>query len=260
MPARSCPPILVAIALLTAFLPGTRAAAPPEIPVSGYRLVWADEFNGTQLDTNKWGFRQLGPRREAVNVRDTVALDGQGHLILTTRMVTNAIHTAMISTDGKFAAKYGYFECRVKLQRTHGNWSAFWLQSPKLGTVLNDTRRSGAEIDIYECFTVRWNAIVHNLHWNGYRQHHRHVGSGKVEVPGLSRGFHTFGVEWTPEAYQFFVNGRPTWRTTEAVSGIEQFIILSLEVGAKEAKVARATPGFVDETCFDYVRVYQKNP
>jgi hypothetical protein len=57
-------------------------AAPPS---PDYSLVWSDEFDGIQLDTTKWDYRQLGPRRKAVNVKECVSLDGKGNLVLTTR-------------------------------------------------------------------------------------------------------------------------------------------------------------------------------
>ncbi|MHC4171015.1 MAG: hypothetical protein ACYSWQ_29095, partial [Planctomycetota bacterium] len=54
-------------------------------PVEGYRLVWSDEFDGDKLDFDKWGYRALGPRRDAINVKETVTLDDKGHLVLTTK-------------------------------------------------------------------------------------------------------------------------------------------------------------------------------
>ena len=51
------------------------------IPVKGYEPFWSDEFNGTALDASKWAYRGLGPRKGGVNVKDTVEVDGKGHLI-----------------------------------------------------------------------------------------------------------------------------------------------------------------------------------
>ena len=249
--------LLIALPLLTVLLAG-RISVADDLPVQGYQLVWSDEFDGTTLDSTKWGHRGLGKRRDAINVKEAVALDGKGNLVLTTKMVGDEIHTAMIATNGKFATTYGYFECRVKLQKTRGNWSAFWLQTPKMAKVLGDTKVSGTEIDIYECFTVDKEWVSHNLHWDGYNEHHKHVGSGQKQVANLTEGYHTFGVEWTPEKYTFYVDGKESWSTTDGVSGTDEYIILSLEVGPKQAKVARATKDFVDHTYFDYVRVYQK--
>ena len=37
-----------------------------------------------------------------------------------------------------------------------------------------------------------------------------------------------FSVEWTPEAYIFRVDGRETFRQTENISGMPEFLVLSL--------------------------------
>jgi beta-glucanase (GH16 family) len=227
------------------------------LPSPEYQLVWSDEFNSTYLDTTKWNFRLLGQRRQAINVKNTVRLEGNGNLVLTTRKVGDEIHTAMIGTQGKFETTFGYFECRVKLQPSHGHWSAFWLQSPTMNQV-GDTKKYGIEIDIYECFEPQDNVIVHNLHWDGYEKDHKHKGSGNRTVNGLLDGYHTFGLEWTPEEYIFYIDGEISWRTDEAISHTDEYIILSLEVGDKQKKVVERNQTFWDNVYFDYVRVYQK--
>jgi len=67
-------------------------AVTPQIPVMGYKLIWSDEFDGDTLDKTKWAYRSLGPRRDAINVKETVSLDGQGHLVLTTQRNGDKIH------------------------------------------------------------------------------------------------------------------------------------------------------------------------
>ena len=235
--------------------PSLRGSGPPS---DDYQLVWSDEFEDTELDGAKWDYRSLGKRREAVNVTDTVRLDGKGHLVLTTKRVGDEIHTAMIGTHGKYVTIFGYFECRVKMQKTHGHWSAFWLQSPTYGAKIGDLKESGAEIDIYECFLSRIGWVAHNVHWDGYKDHHKHAGSGRKNVENLLDGYHTFGLEWTPTEYVFYIDGQESWRTSEGVSLAEEYIILSLEVGPKEARIVRKDPDFEDTVWIDYVRVFQK--
>ena len=109
---------------------------------SEWKLVWSDEFDGTTLDPLKWGHRRPGRRRDAINVQDTVTLDGQGHLVLTTKRSGDEYHTAMIGTDDTFAATFGYFECRAKLQKQVGHWSAFWIQSPGIDDELGNPEAS----------------------------------------------------------------------------------------------------------------------
>jgi len=220
-------------------------------------LIWSDEFNGRSLDLAKWGYYGLGRRRDALNVKEAVSLDGQGHLVLTTSKVGDAWHTAMISTRGKFERAFGYFECRVRFQTQVGHWSAFWLQSPKMGAVVGDTKTSGTEIDIFEYLVNRGDKIQHTLHWDGYGKDHK---SAKQihEEEGLSRGWHTIGLEWTKNEYVFYVDGKETWRTDQAVSHAPEFIILSLEVGAWAGDIAKAT--LPDSLVVDYVRVYKTRP
>jgi beta-glucanase (GH16 family) len=227
------------------------------LPSPKYQLVWADEFDSTALDTTKWNYRGLGQRRQAFNVKNTVQFDEMGNLVLTTRKVGNEIHTAMIGTQGKFETTFGYFECRVKIQSSHGHWSAFWLQSPTISHV-GDTKKHGTEIDIYECFEPQQSVVVHNIHWDGYGAEHKHQGSGKKKIDGLLDGYHTFGLEWTPEEYIFYIDGEKNWRTDQAISHRDQYIILSLEVGDKQQAVVEKNPNFWDHVYYDYVRVYKK--
>ena len=232
--------------------PGQPAA---DIPVDGYVLVWSDEFDGDELDAQKWRPRRLGRRRDAINVTDTIAVDGQGHLVLTTRRNGDVYETAMMGTDETFLTTYGYFECRAKLQTQVGHWSAFWIQSPAIDKDFDNTEVTGTEIDVYEYLTNFGDDVVHNLHWNGYAERHKTIG-GRATVPGLSQGWHTFGVLWTEEGYIFYVDGQETWRTNQAISKQPQYMILSLEVGPWAGDIAEAT--LPDHLYVDYVRVYQK--
>ena len=224
--------------------------------MAGYHLVWSDEFEGTVLDATKWDYRYLGKRRDGVNVTDTVSLDGEGHLVLTTRQRGDVYETAMIGTEGLFETTYGYFECRVKLQTQVGHWSAFWIQSPTMGHEIGNPAASGTEIDIFEYLRKHGDEVVHNLHWDGYAGDHKSAG-GKATVAGLSEGWHTFGVLWTEMEYVFYVDGAETWRTNRAISRRPEYLILSLEVGTWAGDIAEAT--LPDHLTVDYVRVYQKD-
>lgn len=232
--------------------------AKSEPPGNDYTLFWADEFNGTTLDSTKWDYRGLGKRRSAINTEDMVRLDGNGHLVLSTQLVGNEIHTAMIGTQDKFETTFGYFECRVRLQKTDGNWSAFWLQSPTI-TKTGDPKANGTEIDIYECFESQNGWVSHNLHWDGYGKAHKHIGSGQENVENLSQGYHTFGLEWTPDQYIFYIDEKESWRTNKAVSHVNEYIILSLEVGKKQAEIVRQDAHFSDNISVDWIRVFKKS-
>ena len=224
------------------------------LPVEGYELVWSDEFEGKVLDFAKWDYRGLGPRRDAINVKDTVSLDGDGHLVLATKRVSDKYQTAMISTQGKYETAFGYFECRVKLQKQIGHWSAFWLQSPTLGNPVGNPNKAGTEIDVFEYLCNRGDKIQHTLHWDGYGKDHK--SAQKIaEIPELTKGWHTVGFLWTPTHYVFYMDGKETWRTAKGVSHRPQYMILSLEVGKWAGDISKAD--LPDHFYLDYVRVYK---
>ncbi|MEI6871746.1 MAG: glycoside hydrolase family 16 protein, partial [Verrucomicrobiota bacterium] len=166
-----------------------------------------------------------------------------------------------INTKGVFEPTFGYFEARVQFQTQEGWWPGFWLQSktitaPEKGTgELDDTIRNGTEIDIFEYLRIRGDQIQHALHWNGYAKLHKSLGQ-RVTSPNLTSGFHTVGCEWTPDAYTFYVDGRKTFHTTQAISRIPEYIILSGEVLSWTGDISKAT--LPDTVVFDYVRVWQK--
>jgi beta-glucanase (GH16 family) len=130
-------------------------------------------------------------------------------------------------SEPKFLHKYGYYEIRCKLQTQEGWWSAFWLQSPTIGCC-PDPEVAGVEVDIMESFR-RDNTVSHNNHWSGYGPDHKCAGSGDIKLEDTPDGYHTFGLEWTPDEYIYYVDGKETWRCSEAVSQTEQFILVTTE-------------------------------
>ena len=137
----------------------------------GYELVWEDQFNGDALDPRKWAVRGVGPRAlgfvspEAVKVED-------GYLKLSALKKDGRILLGAVGTQDRFMTRYGFFECRAKLQQSPGVWGAFWIQSTEISKG-EDPAIYGAEIDIMEFFKKLGTDIVsHNVHW-AYGPFHR---------------------------------------------------------------------------------------
>lgn len=254
-----------------------------------WELVWNDEFDGASLDTTKWGFRlHLMQTRhqtfttEGVEVKNgllyinLVEKDGQyysAHLQTGENYIDRPAKTVYRGGNGlawpiaeikkpKFAHRYGYYEIRCQLQKQPGWWSAFWLQSPVIGSSL-DPSRAGVEIDIMENFT-RDNKISHSLHWDGYGKDHKQKGSGHFTIADTSEGFHTFGMYWGKTGYVFYVDGKESWRTDGPVSDIDQFILVSTECfgyrnGNRDQPVDILKKTILpDAFVVDYVRVFDE--
>lgn len=261
-------------------------------PGKKFKLVWHDEFNGTQLDTSKWSYRTnfwgrrakwfAAPEDQAVEVRDgTIRLKllkkgdqylspqlQTGELLWDTPLEENPRGFWSISKRDpkgqKFLHRYGYYECRCKLQQMPGWWSAFWMQTPDQGCTL-DPGRSGIEHDIMESFDPGI-VIPHCFHYNGYGKDYK--GFRVAEKVRLDKTkFHTFGMLWEKDGYTFFIDGRQRGEKTgtkgnEAVSHVPEFLLISTEakwyrnnrMTGKPVKALEQAVG--DQFEVDFVRVF----
>ena len=220
----------------------------------GYKLVWEDEFNGDKLDTTKWKVRGVGERAIAYVSEEAVKV-GDGYLKLYALQEGDSLLGSAIGTQGLFLSKYGYYECRAKLQRSPGVWGAFWIQSPDISKG-EDPAVYGAEIDIMEFFKKLGTDIVsHNVHW-AYGPHQQTTHGMQSYLKGVSEGFHKFALEWTPDKYIFYIDGYKFYEVTQAISHIDEYMILSMEYPSVKEEISKTV--FPDVFVVDYVRVYQK--
>lgn len=250
-----------------------------------WKLVWNDEFNSNHLDTTKWGFRlHIMQARHTTWTDDAYEFNGNGNLLLKVYEKDGEYYTSQLQTGSnfmdrpgnqyenskltwpianlstpKFVHRYGYYEIRCKLPVQEGWWVAFWLQSPVIGASL-DPVDSGVEIDIMENFT-RDGVISHNIHWNGYGANHKHAGSGPRKFQLNDGEFHTYGVDWSPEGYTFYVDGKESWKASGPVSHREQFILVSAECNGYRngsASPILKNVKLPDYFIVDYVRVFDE--
>lgn len=225
---------------------------PPLPEGQSWKLTWSDEFDGAKIDQSKWDVMGDWKRRDGFWVKEDAYLDGQGHLILRTKKDGDRYTCGAIRTRGKFEHRYGYWVCRCKMPTEEGHWPAFWLHCDTVGKIGNDGR-DGTEIDIMEK-PWREDRNTQNLHWDGYGKEHQHVGT-QFLVPGISQGYNTFALYWTPEEYVFYVNGQETWRSSGGgVSQVPEYMKLTEEIGEWGGDIAKAN--LPDQFTVDYVRVY----
>ena len=253
-----------------------------------WKLVWSDEFDGTELDKSKWDFRReiMGTRHAAWCGEEGIELDGNSNcvfrmiekdgMICSTQLQTGYNYMDAVKDDAgtkysgglnwpiaplkqnKFLHKYGYYECRCKLQKKLGWWSAFWMQSPIIGASL-DPAQAGVELDIMESF-VPGDVIEHCCHYNGYGIDHRCVSAG-VGRKGMDLDeYHVFGMEWNENGYDFYIDGELDGHVDAPVSDCPEFILVGTEVqGYREADhmpTQEARDNVGDTFIVDYVRVF----
>ncbi len=241
---------------------GTFRTGPPS---PDYELVWADEFDGPEVDERNWKIYDMyrDSKRLYRLVPDAISFDGQGCIQFTTRRAADGrVEQPRISSTGHRTFTYGYFECRFELHDSNLANASFWML-PEGAMDPYDPVHKGMEIDIMESITPSHDQLSHTTHW-----YNTDPKTGKLvsfsggtrarTAPGLGKGFHTVALEWLPDALIFYIDGVESWRLNAKDHPIPvnpHNIIFSF--GGRNNQIA-AQPGFSTTWKVDYIRVYQK--
>lgn len=266
-------------ATITAYDGEVKAACSVNIaePKRTYKLIWSDEFDGAEINTDKWNFEIGGAgwgnqEKQYYTDRKENARIEDGCLVIDARKEnyqSNAYTSARLTTKDKMFIKYGKVEARISLPAGRGTWPAFWMMPNK--SVYGGWPRSG-EIDIMEHVGKEPTMISHALHT-------RASSAGtcwdkRVYYDNVENNFHVYTLEWIDDYYNgndafiFYVDGiqsiikdqrdykTSTWEDWPFDQDF--FVILNLAIGGSWG-------GNIDDSIFnnpvqmkvDYVRVYQ---
>lgn len=241
-----------------------------------YKLVWSDEFDGTALDENVWGYNIGGnswgnqelqyytQRPENIRVQN-------GCLEIEARKekYENCEYTsARILSQDKKTFTYGKIEARINFPGGQGTWPAFWMMGNSGGWP------ACGEIDIIEHVgsqPTRASFAVHTPLKRGDKG--TNWSSTHFFDNSLAGDFHVYGVEWCQEeedgkdCIRFMVDDvvyATVWETdvdNPKAWPFNQphFIIFNMAIGGNMG-------GTVDDAIFDqkrimyvdWVRVYQR--
>jgi beta-glucanase (GH16 family) len=213
------------------------------ITVSGitYKPTWCQEFNGSagSPDTtvfnfdlgnnNGWGNGEVevycGPPGYPNNPSQCptsfststapVYIDGSGHLVIQPRNVNGTWISGRMNTENKQNFQYGILEASIQLPNTtnQGLWPAFWSLGSNISTVPWPTC---GEADFMENWSPQVlngpgpsgnNSTIHTAKTGGSG-----VGARFTFPSGQAAdtAFHTYGVIWTQNEMQFFVDNAST--------------------------------------------------
>ena len=199
-----------------------------EPAAADWKLVWSDEFDGTEIDKTKWDFEHgtgsYGPdgtwlagfgnnelqfytkRPENVYVKD-----GMLHIRATKEQYKGAGYTSARMKTRKgdksalFNKLYGRFEFRAKLPLGKGLWPAIWMlpQEEKFGGWA-----ASGEIDILEARGQEPNKVLGTLHYGSSWPANVHTGKDYIfPANGTIADFHIYSVEWEPGEIRWAVDG-----------------------------------------------------
>jgi len=255
-----------------AFADTPRTPLGPALDLSGYELVFSDDFDGDSLNTDVWtaavrdGTYKLSPEQ--------ISFDGENMIITTEYREDGSMGEGWYTTDLNLNQQYcqGYFEIRCKVfdNKKRGDfWSAFWLTCE--GVYDADVSKGGiggCEIDIFESFADAPNGqttpqgITPAIWCNG-------IDDNAATIDGVNLGqwysndpvneFNTYGVLWTDDYYIWYINGVEALRISYG-SGPSQV--------PETLRISMCTPNLSPENLprsvsdsgdyvIDYVRIYQ---
>jgi beta-glucanase (GH16 family) len=212
--------LLVMSALLLSLQCSNTFASPPG-NASDWALTFGDEFEGTSLDLSKWATTYADGSRtnndELEWYVDDAHIVSAGTLKLLAKYDTVQpgfpYTSGMISSHNGFSQAYGYFEASMKIPSGYGLWPAFWL----LPLPLNWP----PEIDVMENLGKDTRRIYMYHHYSTNYPYPGEPEGGSVGTsyygPGYSSGFHTYGVEWSPSAITWYIDGVQRYRSTYKV-------------------------------------------
>jgi beta-glucanase (GH16 family) len=258
--------------------------------VTKNNLVWSDEFDvegspnpdnwsfeigdGSAQGIPGWGNNELQyytDRPENVKVEN-------GVLVITAKEEAfqgSNYTSGRIITRGLFDKQYGRFEARIKLPYGKGYWPAFWMLGvPETiivdGEEVEEEWPLIGEIDIMEYLGDEPTTAFGTIHGPGYS------GAGSIskewvlENDRYDTGFHIFGVEWSPNRINFYVDdvlyqsltpedvdeetdGEGVWVFNDRPF----YMILNVAVGGNLPGNPNAETVFPQSMIVDYVRVYE---
>ncbi len=257
--------------------PGSTSNPQPVGQAGNWKMIFHDEFNENALDTSKWttcyfnfkvgsnscdhdqGELELyqpgnvtisnGVLTLTADKKTVDASNGQTY-DYTSGMITTGPTTAN-PNNIRFSFKYGYMEMRAKLPAGQGLWPAFWT----LPTNLNWP----PEIDVFEYLGNQTNVM--NMHYHFPNGSDDGGDSGtKWTGPDFSAGWHTYAVDWEPNAITWYIDGvkRATYTDASQITSDPMYLVANLAVGGEWPGAPDASTHFPALYQIDYIRVWQK--
>jgi beta-glucanase (GH16 family) len=227
--------------IATLCLAALGAYAQQDIDLTGYKLVFSDEFNTLSVGSAdgkgsaKWGdWPPYGPAgafsrshwaRRRLGVDNGILFSEAVWTAQRRDAAGNNWESGLIASMDKkrsgFAQRFGYWSARMKMPNAgEGAWCAFWLASasgiPNAGT-------KGYEIDIAELYGSqfkkgpggdRYNWVVHPWNSDGSQAPPPYEGGEWVDIPGgdAINQWHIYGCKVAPDFITFYIDGQEVGR------------------------------------------------
>lgn len=267
--------------------------SPDDPHLAGNTLVWHDEFDGNSLDTSvwnyetgyylddnpgTWGWGNAELQWYSNSDRNVFVRDGKLNLKAYQEAKSfpqdpsryAQYSSGKITTQNKFAFKYGRIDFRAKLPVGNGLWPALWMMP---NDNVYGTWAASGEIDVMEARGRIPGSTSGALHFGGTWPANTYIGSDYAFPDGqrIDTDFHVYSVVWEEDSIKWYVDGKcfftansDQWFSNAAPGNPrapfdqEFYIIMNLAVGGWFDGGITPNPGDIPATMqVDYVRVYK---
>lgn len=257
-----------------AVLFGCMVVGATPIKADQYKLVWSDEFNGTELDTTKWNYNYgngdgvpgwgNNELQQYTDSKDNVRVEN-GNLVITARTERDEngkfkrFTSGRLNTSGKASFKYGRMEARIKVPSVTGLWPAFWM--------LGQNEPKGwpycGELDILETWNT-FNFAQGTAHWENEKDKPGRDSYAAFSTKMKNKAtWHIYGMNWDANKIEFTVDNKvfgtfSLKQSHKSELKKEFYFIINCAMGGNLPYYAPDDDFESAEMLVDYVRVYQK--
>lgn len=250
-------------------IPTQGATSPDSYP--NMSLVWADEFEGSSLNTtfwahetgngaNGWGNNEL----QYYKPQNTSIQDG--HLVITAKKESiegKEYTSSRIITKGKKDFRYGRVDIRAALPKGQGIWPALWMLGSNFDSV---SWPACGEIDIMEMVggSGRENTVHGTVHWQNEGKHAQFGGKTTLSSGTFSDQFHVYSILWDATSIRWLVDNKQYHVIDTTPAELDEFrrnffFIFNVAVGGNWPGSPNSTTSFPQHLIVDYIRVFQAN-
>lgn len=239
---------------------------------TGYELAWADEFNGTEINTSDWtheigGHGWGNNELEYYTDRADNSFISEGALVIEAKKENfsgSQYTSARMITKDKKTFTHGRVDVRAILPEGQGIWPAIWMLGNNISTI---GWPACGEIDIMELVGHKPSTTHGTAHWGPQGQGFSTFKGEGYDLSGsakFSDEYHVFSIVWEFGEIEWFVDDNSFFKLKNSdVNGAypfdqDFFFILNVAVGGNWPGNPDGSTSFPQRMVIDYVRIFDK--
>ncbi|MFT6726824.1 MAG: beta-glucanase (GH16 family) [Litorivivens sp.] len=261
---------ILTFAIVTIFLGACKQSDPIEDELL---LVWSDEFDGDELDNQKWeamigngsqyGLWGWGNGEEQYYLEENASVSSGFLRIKAIKQPfgEQEYTSARLRSLNMGDFKYGRVEASIRMDAVEGLWHAFWM----LPSNPDASWPVSGELDIMEYVGGSPNELLTTIHFADQNANHAYLG--EVHPFLNDNEFHLYSMEWDENQVIWFIDNVEVYVVNRSFSSFNAgwpfdakfHMLLNVAVGGNLGgnvnDAALSSPRYM---YVDYVRVFQK--